>query len=98
MNQVTTPSIETRHLTRRFRSGSRTITVVNDVGVSIGRGEFVAVMGPAGSGKHTLLALLAGLDRPSEGSVLIDGEPIESMGEDKLALLRRRKIGFVFQS
>jgi putative ABC transport system ATP-binding protein len=98
MNQASTPSIETRNLTRRFRSGSRTITVVNDVSVSIGRGEFVAVMGPSGSGKSTLLALLAGLDRPSEGSVLIDGDPIESMGEDKLALLRRRKIGFVFQS
>ena len=98
MNHANPRSIETRNLTRRFKSGSRTITVVNDVSVSIGRGEFVAVMGPSGSGKSTLLALLAGLDRPSEGSVLIDGEPIESMGEDKLALLRRRKIGFVFQS
>jgi len=98
MNHSNPRSIETRNLTRRFRSGSRTITVVNDVSVSIGRGEFVAVMGPSGSGKSTLLALLAGLDRPSEGSVLIDGEPIEAMGEDKLALLRRRKIGFVFQS
>jgi putative ABC transport system ATP-binding protein len=55
-------------------------------------------MGPSGSGKSTLLALLAGLDRPSAGGVTVDGEPIEAMGEDRLALLRRRKIGFVFQS
>src|SRR5687768_11836775 len=92
------PMIQTRGLIRRFRSGPKTITVLDDVSVSIARGEFVAVMGPSGSGKSTLLALLAGLDRPSGGSVSIDGEAIEGMGEDKLALLRRRKIGFVFQS
>ena len=92
------PSIETRGLTRRFRSGARTITVVNDVNLAIARGEFVAIMGPSGSGKSTLLALLAGLDRPTEGSVVVDGEPIEAMSESRLALLRRRKIGFVFQS
>ena len=92
------PIIQTRNLTRRFRSGTRTITVLSDVNLSIGRGEFVAVMGKSGSGKSTLLALLAGLDRPSDGGVTIDGEAIEAMSEDKLALLRRRKIGFVFQS
>ena len=92
------PAIETRALTRRFKSGSKTITVLNDVSISIAHGEFVAVMGPSGSGKSTLLALLAGLDRPSDGSVSIDGESIDAMSEDKLALLRRRKIGFVFQS
>ena len=90
--------VETRGLTRRFQSGPKTITVLDDVSVSIAAGEFVAVMGPSGSGKSTLLALLAGLDRPSAGGVTIDGEAIEAMGEDKLALLRRRKIGFVFQS
>jgi putative ABC transport system ATP-binding protein len=93
-----TPIIETRNLTRRFQSGPKTITVLDDVTLSIARGEFVAVMGPSGSGKSTLLALLAGLDRPSEGGVTIDGESIEAMGEDQLALLRRKKIGFVFQS
>src|SRR5688500_15312447 len=91
-------TIQTSGLTRRFRSGPREIAVLSDVSLSIGRGEFVAIMGPSGSGKSTLLALLAGLDRPSDGSVRIDGEAIESMGEDRLALLRRRKIGFVFQS
>ena len=92
------PMVETRGLTRRFRSGPKTITVLDDVTLSISRGEFVAIMGPSGSGKSTLLALLAGLDRPSEGGVSIDGEAIEAMGEDRLALLRRRKVGFVFQS
>jgi putative ABC transport system ATP-binding protein len=90
--------IATKNLTRRFRSGEKTITVLDDVNLSIRRGEFVAVMGRSGSGKSTLLALLAGLDRPSAGSVSIDGESMESMSEDDLALLRRRKIGFVFQS
>src|SRR5688500_6389554 len=93
-----TPIIVTRNLTRRFRSGPKTITVLDDVTVTIARGEFVAVMGPSGSGKSTLLALLAGLDRPSAGGVSVDGEAIEAMSEDRLALLRRRKIGFVFQS
>jgi putative ABC transport system ATP-binding protein len=92
------PIVETRGLTRRFRSGDKTITVVDDVNLSIGRGAFIAIMGPSGSGKSTLLAMLAGLDRPSAGEVIIDGEAIESMSEDRLALLRRRKIGFVFQS
>ena len=90
--------IETRGLTRRFRSGPKTITVLDDVTIAIARGEFVAVMGRSGSGKSTLLALLAGLDRPTAGGVRVDGEAIESMGEDRLALLRRRKVGFVFQS
>src|SRR4029450_3633275 len=92
------PMIETRGLTRRFQSGDKQITVLDDVTLSVARGEFVAIMGKSGSGKSTLLALLAGLDRPSAGGVNIDGEAIETMSEDKLALLRRRKGGFVLQS
>ena len=92
------PIVATRGLTRRFRSGAKMITVLDDVNLTISRGEFVAIMGPSGSGKSTLLALLAGLDRPSAGGVTIDGEAIEAMSEDRLAILRRRKIGFVFQS
>ena len=92
------PALEARGLTRTFRSGPRDLTVLDDVSLSVARGEFVAVMGKSGSGKSTLLALLAGLDRPTSGSVLVDGEAIERKSESELALLRRKKIGFVFQS
>ena len=68
------------------------------IDLSIPAGEFVAILGPSGSGKSTLLALMAGLDRPSEGEVMLDGRPIQDLSEDDLALLRRRMIGFVFQS
>ena len=74
------------------------LVILDGVDMSIGAGECVAIRGPSGSGKSTLLGLLAGLDRPSSGSVLIDGTAIENLSEDELALLRRRKIGFVFQS
>jgi putative ABC transport system ATP-binding protein len=95
---MTKPRIEIRQLTRRLPSGDRELTILDRVDVAIQPGEFVAVLGPSGSGKSTLLALMAGLDRPTSGEVLVDGDPIQSMSEDQLALLRRRKIGFVFQS
>jgi putative ABC transport system ATP-binding protein len=93
-----TASIELRQLTRRLPSGARLLTILDEVSLSIDRGAFVAILGPSGSGKSTLLALMAGLDRPTSGVVLLDGEPIQDLSEDRLALLRRRKIGFVFQS
>ncbi len=87
-----------RGVGRRLPSGARMLTVLDAVDLDVRRGEFVAVLGPSGSGKSTLLALMAGLDRPSAGEVLLDGERVDSMSEDGLALLRRRKVGFVFQS
>jgi putative ABC transport system ATP-binding protein len=95
---TTTPRIELRRLTRRLPSGDRTLTILDSVDLAIPPGEFAAVLGPSGSGKSTLLALMAGLDRPTSGEVLIDGAPIHGMSEDGLALLRRRKLGFVFQT
>jgi putative ABC transport system ATP-binding protein len=92
------PRIELRQLTRRLPSGERVLTILDRVDLAIQPGEFVAVLGPSGSGKSTLLALMAGLDRPTSGEVRIDGAPIQDLSEDALALLRRRKIGFVFQS
>jgi putative ABC transport system ATP-binding protein len=92
------PRIEVRGLTRRLPSGDRLLTVLDDVDLTIPAGEMVAVLGPSGSGKSTLLALMAGLDRPTAGEVRIDGEPLSGLSEDRLALLRRHKIGFVFQS
>src|SRR5262245_31728986 len=95
---MTPPRIELRALTRRLPSGDRELTILDHVDLAVEPGEFIAVLGPSGSGKSTLLALMAGLDRPTSGEVRIDGAPIQAMSEDALALLRRRKIGFVFQS
>ncbi|MCW9078526.1 MAG: ABC transporter ATP-binding protein [Gammaproteobacteria bacterium] len=74
------------------------LTILDDIDLDVRRGEFVAVLGPSGSGKSTLLALMAGLDRPSSGEVFFEGERIDRWSEDRLALLRRHKIGFVFQA
>ena len=87
-----------RGVGRQLPSGGRMLTILDDIDLDVRRGEFVAVLGPSGSGKSTLLALMAGLDRPSSGEVLFDGERIDRWSEDRLALLRRHKIGFVFQS
>jgi putative ABC transport system ATP-binding protein len=92
------PRIELIRLTRRLPSGDRELTIVDAVDLTIPAGQFVAILGPSGSGKSTLLALTAGLDRPTSGEVRIDGRPISGLSEDELALLRRHKIGFVFQS
>jgi putative ABC transport system ATP-binding protein len=93
-----TAFLELRHLTRRLASGGRMLTVVDGVDLAVERGESVAILGPSGSGKSTLLALMAGLDRPDEGEVWLDGEPVHALSEDRLALLRRHRVGFVFQS
>jgi putative ABC transport system ATP-binding protein len=90
--------LELRGIGRRLPSGGKMLAILDGIDLEVRRGEFVAVLGPSGSGKSTLLALAAGLDRPSTGEVRLDGERIDALGEDRLALLRRHKIGFVFQS
>jgi len=87
-----------RGLTRRLRSGDRELTVLDNVSIDVRRGEFLAVLGRSGSGKSTMLALMAGLDKPSSGEVLFEERPIHNLSEDALAILRREKIGFVFQA
>lgn len=78
------------------REGNK-VEALRGVDISINKGEFVAVVGASGSGKSTLLHLLGGLDRPTEGKVIIDGEDIYGYKEEKLAVFRRRKVGFIFQ-
>lgn len=95
---MSSPHLALRGLTRRLPSGGRLLTVLDDVHLEVARGERLAVLGPSGSGKSTLLALMAGLDRPTAGEVWLDGQPVHALSEDQLALLRRRQVGFVFQS
>lgn len=89
--------ISTQNLTKIFGSGITAVTALDRVNLSVNPGEFVAIMGPSGCGKSTLLHLIGGLDRPSDGKVVIDGTSIAEMNDDRITELRRRKIGFVFQ-
>lgn len=91
-------SIKTINLTKIYNEKATKVYALQDVNIEVSRGEFVAVCGPSGSGKSTLLNLLGALDRPTSGKVLIDGIDVYKLSDDKLAELRNRKIGFVFQS
>ncbi len=92
------PVLVVRGLAKSIRSGSRVVEILRGIDFTIPTGTFLAIQGPSGSGKSTLLGLLAGLDRPTEGEIFVDGDAITGLGEDQLALLRGRKIGFVFQA
>jgi len=88
--------VEVRNVTKRYE-GKRTVHALRGVSFRVEKGEMVATMGPSGSGKSTLLNIIGGLDRPSEGTVVIDGTELAALGDDALTRLRREKIGFVFQ-
>jgi putative ABC transport system ATP-binding protein len=90
--------IEVRDLRKSIRNGSRTVDILKGLDFVIPRGQFAAIMGSSGSGKSTLLGLLAGLDTPSSGDVILNHQAISYLPEDKLAQVRGRTIGFVFQS
>ena len=92
------PILAVAGLFKSIDSGSRRVEILRGINFAVPRGEFLAIRGASGSGKSTLLGLLAGLDSPTEGSIRIDGEEISRLDEDSLAILRARKIGFVFQS
>ena len=89
--------IQTESLTKVYGTGETAVTALDHVNLKVDSGEFVAVMGPSGCGKSTLLHLLGGLDRPTEGEVVIDDTPLARMKDDDLTKLRRKRIGFVFQ-
>jgi putative ABC transport system ATP-binding protein len=85
-------------LTRVYDLGPHKIYALNGVNLTIGQGEFVAIMGPSGSGKSTLMNIIGCLDTPSSGSYVLDGVPVETLNDDELAAIRNKKIGFVFQT
>ena len=92
-----TETLRVEHLSKYYGEGDNRITALDDVSFSIHQGEFVAVVGPSGSGKSTLLHLLGGVDQPSEGRVIINGNDISAMNESQLAIYRRRQIGLIYQ-
>lgn len=90
--------LETKDLKKYYGSGETAVHALDGVNLTVESGEFVAVVGTSGSGKSTLLHMLGGLDRPTSGTVKVDGRDIFSLKDEELTIFRRRKIGFVFQS
>ena len=90
--------IQVDKVTKSLTSGTHTVEILRGIDLVVSKREVLAIEGPSGSGKSTLLGLLAGFDAPSSGSIRLDGQEITRMAEDELALLRGRKLGFVFQS
>jgi len=92
------PIIQTKNLTKIYKTGVVETVALSDVSFQINEGEFVAIMGPSGSGKSTLMHILGALDKPTSGEYILDGERVEKLSDDKLADIRNRKIGFIFQA
>lgn len=90
--------LQANNLKKIYGSGENAVHALDGVNLSVEKGEFVAIFGTSGSGKSTLLHMLGGLDRPTEGKVIVDGKDISALNDEALTIFRRRKIGFVFQS
>ena len=90
--------LETKELKKYYGTGENRVCALNGINLKVEQGEFLTIVGSSGSGKSTLLHMLGGLDRPSAGSVVVDGKDLFSMKEEELTIFRRRKIGFVFQA
>jgi len=95
---MSAPAVQTMDVTKVYRVGHIEYPALRGVSLKIGRGELVSIVGPSGSGKSTLLNLIGALDPPTSGRVFIDGINLRKLNEDQLALLRNRRIGFVYQS
>lgn len=89
--------LKVENLTKTYGSGENLVHAVDDVSLSVEKGEFVAIVGASGSGKSTLLHLIGGVDRPTSGKIFVDGNDISRMNDDKLAVFRRRQVGIVYQ-
>ena len=89
--------LKVENLVKTYGEGDNIVNAVDNISLSVNKGEFVAIVGASGSGKSTLLHLLGGVDRPTSGKIYIDGNEINNMNNDKLAIFRRRQIGVVYQ-
>lgn len=89
--------LRVENLVKTYGEGDNIVNAVDNISLSVNKGEFVAIVGASGSGKSTLLHLLGGVDRPTSGKIYIDGNEINNMNNDKLAIFRRRQIGIVYQ-
>ncbi len=89
--------IQVQKVSKAYLQGKREIHALSDVSFRIKKGEFLSIMGASGSGKSTLLNLIGGLDQPTAGKIFIDGSPLHGISDDDLTLIRRKKVGFVFQ-
>ncbi len=98
MEAEKTPIIEVRNLYKIYKVGTNRVYALNGVDFTMYKGEFCAIVGPSGSGKSTLLNMLAGLEPPTKGEIIVAGEHIEKMGENRLVGFRRENVGFIFQS
>ncbi|MDE2234968.1 MAG: ABC transporter ATP-binding protein [Gammaproteobacteria bacterium] len=91
------PLVNLHGVTKLYKRGAETVEVLKRLDLTVPRGDFLALMGPSGSGKTTLMNILGGLDRPTSGEVIIDGQPIHSLSDGALSAWRARHVGFVFQ-
>lgn len=98
MEETRKPVIQVKNLYKIFRVGSSKVRALNGVDLTIYKGEFCAIVGTSGSGKSTMLNMLAGLEKPTKGEVIIAGQHLENMSENQLVKFRREKVGFIFQS
>ena len=89
--------LQVEHLTKTYGSGDTAVTGLDDVSFSVAAGEFVAIIGSSGSGKSTLLHMMGGVDRPTSGAVLLNGEDVFRRTDEQLAVFRRREVGLVYQ-
>lgn len=90
--------LQAKDLKKVYGAGNRAVQALDGIDLTVEKGEFVAIVGTSGSGKSTLLHMLGGLDRPTSGTVTVDGQDIFALKDEALTIFRRRKIGFVFQS
>ena len=97
MNKATTPLIDVKNVIKRFPVGDDQVTILKDISFQITEGEFVSIVGPSGNGKSTLLNMITGIDRPSEGEIVAADQRLTTLSENELALWRRHNVGIIFQ-